>query len=193
MRGLGSTLLVALLAAGCTEATLPGDRGRDGPVPVAAPSPAQMEASAARHAPCGLAPAEDGAVVRLRDDPSVSLRLPPGFMMEDSASAGPFQTWAAADTTVVVISVSSGGSFGSSADAEAQVDEGECAQRIAGRLATVGRSRVVLANGRDTLYTATVTVPHRADRWIGAAVFSPSMAGRERAVSALTTLRVDEP
>lgn len=194
MRRLGSTLLVVLLSAGCTEATLSGDRGPDGPVPVAAPSPAQMEASAARHPACTIAPlTEDGSVVRLRDDPAVSLRLPSGFVAEDSASADSFQTWAAPDTTVVMLAVSSGGTFDASTDAVAQVDEGECAHRIAGRLATVSRSRHVLADGRDTLYTATVNVPHRPDRWIGAAIFSRSIASRERVVSALATLRVNEP
>lgn len=193
MRGLGSTLTLVLVAGGCTEATLAGGRASDRPYPVSAPSPAQMEASADRHPPCAVAApgSGDGTITRLRDDPAVTLRLPAGFVPANWEGATSFQTWMTADTTVLMVAVSPGGSFDFAIDGVAVV-EGACSRRIAGRLSSVTRSHVLLANQRDTAYLADVNVPHQADRSIGAGVFSRTAAGRERALSALTTLRVDE-
>lgn len=195
MRRLGSTLLIVLLVGGCTEATLSGDRPLDGPVPVATPSPAQLEASAARLAACNLAPPEEGgAVVRLPDDPAVSLRLPPGFVRHSDDGDEMFHGWIDADSTFLMITVSPGGSFAMGINGEGEpTDEAECSARLAGRLSEVWRTRIDTTTPWGTVYMAGVNVPHQPDRFIGAGILARTVEGRERALAALATLRVDEP
>jgi hypothetical protein len=188
------TLLSVYPVGACAEANVAAPAS--GRVPlrnVAAepPAPEQVEARAARLAPCAIAeaPSSSWSEVQMRAAP-VSLRLPSGYREESEPRPAGMQTWVSPHHTTLTLSVSDGGQFYIGGGSSTQVHQGSCALRAVDRLAAVNLFLLLGGRGTDTMFVATLDVPVQRDFWIGVGVLSLTESGRRQALAAVRTLAV---
>ena len=194
--------MLSFVAAACHR-TAPTSAGREISLVFIASTPAQRAADVAALPPCGpiAATPADWPVVRLTAVAG-TMRLPaPLAGVAEAVPSNAEQSWSDSTLGRIVIQrdddagLSSGFMlFLEPGPSTIHVDEGACAHPFDGRLSRVRRTfSTTASHPTDTIFIATTDVPLGGNLQLGAGVMASTRAGRESLLSALASLRLQEP